>query len=195
MTITEILVEQCRKPQGRLGVVMTRIMNRMDAGLVEWALQKTSNVSGGILEVGCGGGETIRRLTKKHRQLQIDGIDYSEDAVKLAIRKNRVLVKAGSVKIQLADVERLPFQNEKFNTILAIRTHYFWEHLEAAFTELFRVLKPQGELLVFSEMFKIQYHMDEFNTDETLTELLYKVGFQTVSCERKKDCLCISAVK
>lgn len=64
MTITEILVEQCRKPQGRLGVVMTRIMNRMDAGLVEWALQKTSNVSGGILEVGCGGGETIRRLTK-----------------------------------------------------------------------------------------------------------------------------------
>ena len=129
------------------------------------------------------------------RQPSVDGIDYSEDAVKLAIRKNRVLVKAGSVKIQQADVERLPFQNEKFNTILAIRTHYFWEHLEAAFTELFRVLKPQGELLVFSEMFKIQYHMDEFNTDETLTELLYKVGFQTVSCERKKDCLCISVVK
>lgn len=140
---------------------MTRIMNRMDAGLVEWAfLQENKQCQWRYSQSWLWRWRNNCRFNKTPPVPDRCGIDYSEDAVKLAIRKNRVLVKAGSVKIQQADVERLPFQNEKFN-ILAIRTHYFWEHLEAAFTELFRVLKPQGELLVFSGNVQIQYHMDE----------------------------------
>jgi len=195
VNIIEILVEQCRKPQGRLGIVMARIMNTMDAGLVKWALQKIDNTNGCILEVGCGGGETIYQLAKKSSNIQIAGIDYSEAAVKLAIKKNRLFVRKGIVNIQQGDVEGLPFPNHKFDSILAIRTHYFWEHMEDAFKELYRVLKPNGELFVFSEMYKIQYHMKEFNTNETMEELLHKIGFHSIVFERRKDCLCISAVR
>lgn len=195
MNIIDTLVEQCRKPKGILGIIMTKVMNVMNAGLINWALQKIKCANGSILEVGCGGGETIYRLSKKYPNCHIEGIDYSIDAVNLSIKKNLISIRSRMVNIQQADVKLLPFPNESFDSILAIRTHYFWELLEESCMELYRLLKTNRELLIFSEEYKIQYHMKEFNTDNTMKELLLRVGFRTVSFERRTNCLCISAVK
>lgn len=81
----------------------------MDAGLVKWALEKQVDRNGFILEVGCGGGETIHRLSQKYSNIHIEGIDYSETAVILSIKKNRFCIRKGTINIQQGDVEGLPY--------------------------------------------------------------------------------------
>ena len=57
------LLDQCRKPTGWLGRLFLWIMNRRHAKLTEWGLQQISVGKGDtILDVGCGGGVTVRKL-------------------------------------------------------------------------------------------------------------------------------------
>lgn len=194
MKLIDILVDQCRKPTGLPGILMAKIINIMDAGLNIWVLRKIEN-SKNILEVGCGGGETIYRILKKYKIIRMEGIDYSEDAVKLSQRKNRHSVMQGQVCIRQCDVTKLPFEALSFDSILAIRTHYFWTDLETSLKELYRVLIDNGVLYIFSEKSKIKYHMYDYNTEESLGELLYCIGFKKVTYEYRRDCICISAYK
>jgi ubiquinone/menaquinone biosynthesis C-methylase UbiE len=125
MIITDKLVEQCKEPKGLLGILMIRIMNIMDIGLNKWALSQMDCTDTKILDIGCGGGKTVYMLSKMYPKSNIFGIDYSESAVKTSIKKNRQKVKAGSIIISQAGVSSLPFTDDFFNYITAIRTHYF----------------------------------------------------------------------
>ena len=55
---------QVRKPSGRLGRAVVSHMNLSHAALTDWGLQQVRiEPSFTILDVGCGGGRTIRELT------------------------------------------------------------------------------------------------------------------------------------
>lgn len=130
ISVIDVLVEQCRKPKGTIGKIMTNVMNVMDSGFTNWALEKIDSKDKKVLDVGCCGGETIYRLGNKLDSSYIEGIDYSEDAVIMALKKNRLAVEKGIVKIQQGEVSKLPFQNKVFDYVIAIRTHYFWSDLQ-----------------------------------------------------------------
>lgn len=170
-------------------------MDIMDSGINRWTLQKIGSNQNKILEVGCGSGKTINKLAGKLKNISIEGIDYSEEAIAVAKRKNRIYLEQGNVNIQQGNVEKLPFEEDTFNSILAIRTHYFWPNLEISLHELYRVLKCKGHLFIFSEKQKIQYHMDTYNTNDSMEALLLRIGFHSVSFESRNNCLCISAIK
>lgn len=195
MGVMDVLVEQCRKPIGVLGRVMTKTMNVMDAGLIKWAVERVECSKGKILDIGCGGGKTIYSLTKKDATNHIYGIDYSKDAVDLAIKKNQKEIINGRVSIYQGDVMNIPFESENFDYILAVRTHYFWNPLEKALSEVYRTLKQKGKFIILSEIYKIQYHMKEYNTEDSIKELLYQVGFKSVVIENRDKCICITASK
>ncbi|HHU70740.1 MAG TPA: class I SAM-dependent methyltransferase [Clostridiales bacterium] len=195
MGIIEILVRQSGKPSGILGRIMVKIMNHMDSGLNKWVVEKINNPTGTALDIGCGGGETILNLLKYNKIHHIIGIDYSLDAVKVAIKKNKDFVKKKKADIIQGDVTALPFPRDFFDIIMAVRSHYFWDDYEKAFAEIYRTLNQGGKMIIFSERYKIQYHMKNYNTDESMTRLLTKIGFNNILIENRDKIQCITAEK
>ena len=68
MGLLKSFFSQCARPEGALGRVMLSFMNYTHAPLTNWGL-KLVDVQDGwtMLDVGCGGGFTIRRLLKAAR--------------------------------------------------------------------------------------------------------------------------------
>src|SRR4029077_6196104 len=55
---------------------------------------------------------------------------------------------------------QLPFANESFELVTAIETHLFWPDLPRDACEIFRVLKPAGELSIVAEIYKGGKHLE-----------------------------------
>ncbi len=103
-----------------------------------------------ILEVGCGTGTlSIAARAKAGPQSQVTGIDIAPDMVETARRK---AAKAGlNVQFQVGRIEAIPFPGGQFDLVLSsLMLHHI--HGDAAkqqgLSEVFRVLKPGGRLLI-----------------------------------------------
>lgn len=195
MGIIEVLVRQSGKPSGMLGRMMVKIMNHVDSGLNKWIIEKISYPKGTALDIGCGGGETIFNLLENNKLNYIIGIDYSLDSVNVAKKKNAAFIRKERADIIQGNVTVLPFSQNFFDIIMAVRSHYFWDDYEKAFAEIYRTLKQGGKMFIFSEKYKIQYHMKKYNTDESMTCFLQTMGFNNILIENKDTVQCIIAEK
>jgi ubiquinone/menaquinone biosynthesis C-methylase UbiE len=149
------LMNQYRCPTGLQGRIVAARMNRGHSALSTWGLKKERiEPDFVILEVGCGGGKTIKRLARKAFQGNVFGIDYSPDMVKYSREVNRKLIAHNRVEILLGSVKRMGFPEDFFDLVTAIETYYFWPDLQEAFREIKRILKPERHLLMINEMVK-----------------------------------------
>ena len=146
-------MDQYRYPMGRQGRLIAESMNREHKPLTTWGLAHvTIEPYSVILDVGCGGGRTVGRLARRAPQGKVYGIDYSLDMVKYSRELNRKLIAKNRAEIIEGSVEQLSFSDGFFNMVTAIETYYFWSNFHAASTEIQRVLKPGGKLLMVNEM-------------------------------------------
>jgi SAM-dependent methyltransferase len=153
------LLDQCRKPTGWIGRLFLWIMNRGHSKLTDWGLREISVGKGDtILDVGCGGGETVRKLAAVAAEGKVYGIDHSEQSVALARRTNRQGIAERRVDIRQASVSGLPFSDDFFDLVTAVETHYFWPDLATDMREVLRVLKPCGTLIIIAEANKSGKH-------------------------------------
>ena len=68
-----------RKPQGEEGRQMLRRMNDSHAAVTEWALCFFDfHENDQVLDIGCGGGATLARMSKHLKTGGLTGVDYSE---------------------------------------------------------------------------------------------------------------------
>ena len=195
MKLVDTLIEQCRRPSGFLGMIMIKTMERADSGFNQWVQQYISDSMEHVLDIGCGGGKTVKITSKKHKTIMVYGIDQSQYSVKVAKKLNRRNMKKGRVKIQQGSVYDLPFDDEFFDCITAIRTHYFWENLEEAFEEIYRVLKKNGQLIIMTEKYKVTYHMEHYDSIDLLKKLLMQIGFTKIHVDEKAKSFGMIAVK
>ncbi|NLK96291.1 MAG: class I SAM-dependent methyltransferase [Clostridiales bacterium] len=195
MGIIDILVQQCRKPNGILGAIMMKSFDIINEGFFDWALNLVDIQDGNILDIGCGSGKTVYKLAKKYNNILVHGMDYSNDAVKSSIKRNKKFIEKEKVKIFCGSVEKIPFADNYFDYIFAIRTHYFWVDLQLACMEIFKKLKHGGKFIVISETYKIQYHMSYYNTEDSFKKLLLDVGFSKVELINKEKSICMIAQK
>ncbi len=95
-----------------------------------------------VLDAGCGTGGMLAMLKKQHPQLQEHGIDMAKAGV-LQCRER------GLLNVQLGDVAALPYAAETFDAVLCLDVLYHKQVREAeALSELYRVLKPGGLLVI-----------------------------------------------
>lgn len=155
MSFIEKFVKQCRNPSGLFGKFVARAMNVGHARMRNWALGHISIGSDAkILDIGCGGGGTVKALAKHTPKGNVCGIDFSADMVQLSMKVNNRLIKKGLVKIKLGAVSSLPFADNIFDLATAFETYYFWPNLIDDLKEIRRVLKPGGTLLIANEVYK-----------------------------------------
>ncbi len=96
-----------------------------------------------VLDVGCGVGKTDRLLAPHVGSLT--GVDVSSASVERARRENP------TVHYESYDGRILPFQTESFDVafVICVLHHVLPEDRPPLLTEMKRVLKPGGLLLVF----------------------------------------------
>ena len=155
MSIGSRLLNQCSKPSGRLGRFTLWNMNHRHSKVTEWGLKHVRiQKSDTILDVGCGGGVTVARLAALATEEKTYGVDYSEESVAAAQRRNRQSIDANRVEILHASVSHLPFPDQMFDLVTAVETHYYWPDLNADMREILRVLKPGRALIVIAEAYR-----------------------------------------
>ncbi|MGH7648748.1 MAG: class I SAM-dependent methyltransferase [Gemmatimonadaceae bacterium] len=149
------VTRQCRRPTWLLGRAFAEIMNRSHASLTIWGLSHIQiDRDATILDVGCGGGATVRRLASMAAEGRIFGVDYSAASVATARRTNAARIATGQVDLRIASVSALPFPDDTFDVVTAVETHYYWPDLHRDLVEILRVLKPGGTLIIIAEVYR-----------------------------------------
>ena len=188
MRLLESLIEQSKRPENGIGKWMLKIMNRAHLGMMHTALSKVRIGRGDtVLDIGCGGGETVRLLAARADQGTVYGLDYSETSVAMSLRRNRQAAEAGRVRILQGEVSKLPFGDGMFDLVTAIQTHYYWPDLPGDVKEVYRTLKPGGQFIISSEIYKVQYHMEHFKTAGEMEQLFRATAFADTDEENAKS--------
>lgn len=150
-----LVVGQCRKPRGWVGRLHIWLMNRRHAGLTAWGLGHVRiEPAFAILDVGCGGGKAVERLAALASQGRVYGVDYSAASVAAASSANARAIAGGRVEIRQASVSSLPFDENTFDLVSAVESHYYWPDPIADLREIRRVLKPGGHLAIIAETYR-----------------------------------------
>ena len=100
-----------------------------------------------VLEVGCGGGVLVREMATSG--CKITAIDHSPEMVQLAKENNIESIENGKVEIVQAVAEKIPFNNDQFTHIVSTGVFQFVKQPEVVLREIYRVLKPQGQLIIY----------------------------------------------
>ena len=141
-------------PKGVEGREALESMNSHHKELSEWAMSLLPSINpNNILDVGCGGGMQLTMLGSKFPEAYLTGVDFSEDSVIFASETNKTKIEAGMCNIDQAPAEKLPYSDVTFDLVSAFETYFFWSDLNMAFSEIYRVLKPKGILMVISEQY------------------------------------------
>src|SRR5215471_9698477 len=155
MSAVSKLLNQCRKPSGWSGRLNLWSMNQRHSKLTDWGLKHVLvGKRDTILDLGCGGGRTIRKLAVIATAGKVHGIDHSQASVAVSKGTNRRSIDNGRVEIHHGSVSHLPFPDQKFDLATAVETHYYWPDLPADMREVLRVLKPGGMMIVIAEAYK-----------------------------------------
>ncbi|MBP5229479.1 MAG: class I SAM-dependent methyltransferase [Bacteroidales bacterium] len=186
------LFTQCALPQGFTGRLMLKFMNHCHAPLTNWGLSFIKfDDKWKMLDIGCGGGATLKRLLKRSPNGMVYGIDISEESVIKAGKVNaKVLDK--QVFVQKGTASSLPYPDNTFNLVTAVETVYFWPDLENCFKEVRRVLNHGGLFSIIVEVVKKDSSWTKMvdgmkvYPPEKMKEILENVGFKNIEIHYKK---------
>jgi demethylmenaquinone methyltransferase / 2-methoxy-6-polyprenyl-1,4-benzoquinol methylase len=103
-----------------------------------------------ILDVATGTGDvainTLKQL--KNKNLHIVGLDISPEMLNIGKKKVHTEGMSDKIDMVVGDSENLPFENNKFDAVTVAYGVRNFENLERGLSEMQRVLKPNGKLIV-----------------------------------------------
>lgn len=194
--LTEFLIKQSQKPSGLIGRVITKIWSFYFKKLSLWAIKQTTiSDNYRILEIGYGGGSTIKNLLALNKNLEIHGIDISKESYRTAQRVHSDSIRKGSVQLKIGNVENMPYQNNYFDRIFAIQTHIFWKDIKKSFQEVYRVMSSNSTLIIASEKEKIHYHMTDYRTSHEFSQFLTSIGFSKIEEKQNRNWILYTVYK
>jgi len=131
---------------------------------------------GAVVDIGTGSGHLLKMLAP--RATRLVGIDISSNALKLA--RTNVYDAGIRCELQRGDMYDLPFAAPIFDTAIADRMLATASHPVAALSEIARILKYRGQLVIIDDFDAIAAR-GEGNAIATLREWFCEAGFR---CER-----------
>ncbi|MCM1194226.1 MAG: methyltransferase domain-containing protein [Acetatifactor muris] len=137
--------------------------------------------SGRMLEVPVGTGVLTMPVYETFGNADITCLDYSADMME---RAKRQAGKRGlkNVRFLQGDVGKLPFEDDSFDLVLSLNGFHAFPDKEAAYSEVFRVLKPGG---IFCGCFYVKG--GNRRTDWFIEKLYTPKGFFTPPYETEES--------
>ncbi|MDA1362144.1 class I SAM-dependent methyltransferase [Glycomyces luteolus] len=100
-----------------------------------------------VLDVGTGPGILLRMLGKARPDLRLTGIDIAADMIEHA--KHNLAGLPTPPDLRVADVAALPFEDGRFDLVVATFSAHHWEDPDAGAAEIARVLRSGGRLRIY----------------------------------------------
>lgn len=143
------MASQLRKPEGEEGIKTGESMNQgnkfMNLQTIDVLAPKRGD---SILEIGMGNGLFAGEILRRDDSIRYTGFDYSPIMVQEAKRINAQWIAEGRADFVVGDIASLPFTKGSFNKIFTVNTIYFWKDNAAVLSQLKRVLKRDGTLII-----------------------------------------------
>lgn len=98
-----------------------------------------------VLDVGCGAGHMLSIIDRRHPQLDLVGIDLSEEMIGRARKENR---GRPNLFFRTGNALGLPFAPESFDFIISLASIKHWPDQARGTAELFRVMRPGAGLFI-----------------------------------------------
>jgi len=97
-----------------------------------------------VLDVGCGRGEILLHAAR------VVGFDYAVSAMEITAEFLNTQTDVGQILIHLGNAQRLPYLDKSFDRVfmLDVVEHLYPTELHRALTEIRRVLRPGGKLII-----------------------------------------------
>ena len=166
------IMDQYRFPTDVEGRKIASSMNIHHSDLTDWGLTKVEiGPDFTILDMSCGGGQTLTKLANLALRSKVYGSDCSKDMVEYSKEVNRDFITQERVSIVEGFVDKTTFPDNFFDLVTAVETYYFWSSLPSAFQEIRRILKPNDHLLIINEMIKDGTY--EIENKETIKKSAY----------------------
>lgn len=144
-----------------------------------------------VLDFGCGKGVFIKDILSINPSLKIVGADISKTAIAFAKKK------MPKQKFYVTAEGKLPFRDKSFDFIFALDVISHIYDTELIFSELSRLLKPKGRLLItvpyygllknilialigFDEVYNPRHGSIRFYTKNTLINEIKAVGLTPI---------------
>ena len=145
----EVFGNQFGNPRGLLGMYTGEKMVKQHVIETQWTI-KLLNIKKDetILELGCGAGYAMKLLLEQPAVSHVVGLDLSKSILRSATIRNRNEINIGRARLVLGNVNELDFQEGYFTNIYSVHSLYFWDNLPKTISDIYRILKPQGTLVI-----------------------------------------------
>jgi len=125
------------------------------------AIKKLSNKPATILDIATGTGD-FAISASKYTNATITGIDISQGMLEVGIDKIAKKGLTDRIKLQLADSENLPFQDNSYDAITAGFGVRNFEDLNKGISEMYRTLKPRGIVAILEPSEPTHFPLKQF---------------------------------
>lgn len=118
---------------------------KTDIYVIDQILKKRYKNGQSILDAGCGNGRNLKWFYPN--DFEVFGIDSDRQFLEEA----KLNYPKAASNFTVGTLDNLPYKNLRFDHILCCAVLHFAQsetHFTTMFTELFRVLKPSGSLLI-----------------------------------------------
>lgn len=188
------LANQLRKPHGKEGVEVAKLMNETNIQMTCHSIDRLNILDNNrILELGHGNCKHLEYLLNQKANLTFCGLETSSLMKEEAERINRDFANQNKASFHLYEGMDIPFADNSFDRVFTVNTIYFWENPKYLFTELCRVIKPEGLLnITFAskEFMKdlpfTQYGFD-FYDKEKITHMINDIPFKPVAFDTRSE--------
>ena len=182
--------QQLSNPQGEFGVEIARNMNESNIQMTTDSIKSLNLLESDILlEIGHGNCGHLEKIYNKTIDIQYFGLEISE-TMKYEAEK---LIQNNRINFSLYDGIKIPFPDIYFDKIFSVNTIYFWEKPLDLVSEIYRVLKVNGILiLTFSQknfMKNLPFVKSKFSLydNSDLSLLIKKTEFKIIEIENMTE--------
>ncbi|WP_310991174.1 class I SAM-dependent methyltransferase [Aequorivita marina] len=121
------------------------LLGNVDIYVIDQILKGRFQSGQSTLDAGCGSGRNLKWFYQN--DFLITGLDSSAERIRLA--KERY--PNASAHFTVGSIENMPYHKETYDHIICCAVLHFAQditHFNKMFTEIYRVLKPNGTLLI-----------------------------------------------
>ena len=102
-----------------------------------------------LVDVGCGPGYLLVDMAQTFNNLKLIGVDISQQMLARASDNITGRGLNERVSFRVGDIQGLPFESNSLDFVVSTLSLHHWLQPRQAFKEIFKVLKPGGQFLIF----------------------------------------------
>lgn len=135
-----------------IAAAFNRVAGWPQMRLLRWyVLQRIKNLvsKGEAIDIGCGPGHLVFDLARQLPDLQLTGIDMSDEVLEQAESFAAQHGYGSRVQFKKGSAEEVPFADGSFDLVVSTLSLHHWREPAAVLNEIARIVRPGGTFLIF----------------------------------------------